>query len=40
MNCIGIPPVLKNKPPKLSQGIFCIREPREFYYNVDFSENV
>ena len=33
-----IPPVLKNNPSELPQGVF--RKPREIYHNIDFSENV
>ena len=40
MNCVVIPPVLNNNPSKLSQGVLCIREHREIYHNLDFSENV
>ena len=29
MNCVVIPPVLKNNPSKLSQAVFCIRRPLE-----------
>ena len=39
MNSVVISPVLKNKPWKLSQGVFRIRKPREIYHNIDFSEN-
>ena len=37
---VVIPPVLKNKPSKLSQGVFRIRKPPEIFHNIDFSENV
>ena len=40
MNCVVIPPVLKNNPSKLSQGDFCVRKPREVCHNIDFNENV
>ena len=40
MNCVVIPPVLKNSPWKLSQGVYCIRKPRKIYHNIDFSENI
>ena len=33
-----IPPVLKNNPLELSQGVFW--KPSEIYHNIDFSENV
>ena len=45
MNPVVIPPILKNNPSKLPQGVFRIRnvfrlgKPREIYHNIDFSEN-
>ena len=44
MNYIVIPPVLKKNPLNLSQGVVCIRKPRDHiklsHHNFDFSENV
>ena len=40
MNCVVVPPVLKNNPSKLSQGDFCVRKAREVCHNIDFNENV
>ena len=40
MNCVVIPPILKKKPSKLSQVLFCIPKTREIYHSIDFSENV
>ena len=40
MISVVIPPVLKNNPSNLSQAVFRIRNPRETYYYIDFSESV